>query len=40
MVDVEDISMVNMRLTGGIMASYQQCHFTPDYWRNYTVIGT
>src|SRR5699024_3323495 len=19
---------------------YQQCHFTPDYWRNYTVIGT
>ena len=20
--------------------SYQQCHFTPDYWRNYTVIGT
>jgi hypothetical protein len=20
--------------------TYQQCHFTPDYWRNYTVIGT
>lgn len=39
-IDVEDISMVNMRLTGGILASYQQCHFTPDYWRNYTVIGT
>jgi predicted dehydrogenase len=39
-VDVEDISMVNMRLAGGILASYQQCHFTPDYWRNYTVIGT
>ncbi|MFP1601113.1 Gfo/Idh/MocA family protein [Microbacterium sp. 2216-1] len=39
-VDVEDISMVNMRLAGGVMASYQQCHFTPDYWRNYTVIGT
>ena len=38
-IDVEDISMVNMRLTGGILASYQQCHFTPDYWRNYTVIG-
>jgi hypothetical protein len=19
--------------------SYQQCHYTPDYWRNYTVIG-
>ncbi|WP_309128890.1 Gfo/Idh/MocA family oxidoreductase [Microbacterium sp.] len=39
-IDVEDISMVNMRLDGGILASYQQCHFTPDYWRNYTVIGT
>lgn len=39
-IDVEDISMVNMRLAGGILASYQQCHFTPDYWRNYTVIGT
>ncbi len=39
-VDVEDISMVNMQLEGGIFASYQQCHFTPDYWRNYTVIGT
>jgi len=23
-----------------VLASYQQCHFTPDYWRNYTVIGT
>ncbi|WP_309064779.1 Gfo/Idh/MocA family protein [Microbacterium sp.] len=39
-IDVEDVSMVNMRLAGGILASYQQCHFTPDYWRNYTVIGT
>ena len=39
-IDVEDISQVNMRLAGGILASYQQCHFTPDYWRNYTVIGT
>ena len=39
-MDVEDISMVNMRLEGGILASYQQCMYTPDYWRNYTVIGT
>jgi hypothetical protein len=23
-----------------VLASYEQCHFTPDYWRNYTVIGT
>lgn len=39
-VDVEDLSMVLMRLESGVLASYQQCHFTPDYWRNYTVIGT
>ncbi len=39
-VDVEDISMLNMVLDSGVLASYQQCHFTPDYWRNYTVIGT
>ena len=39
-VDVEDQSMVLMRLESGTLASYEQCHFTPDYWRNYTVIGT
>lgn len=39
-VDIEDVSMMLMRLDNGVMASYQQCHFTPDYWRNYTVIGT
>ena len=39
-VDVEDVSMMQMRLDNGVLASYQQCHFTPDYWRNYTVIGT
>ncbi|BCJ33212.1 oxidoreductase [Actinocatenispora thailandica] len=38
-VDVEDVSLVNMRLDNGVLAAYQQCHFTPDYWRNYTVIG-
>jgi len=38
-VDVEDISMVLTRLDNGVLTSYQQCHFTPDYWRNYTVIG-
>lgn len=38
-VDVEDISMLSMKLEGGVLASYQQCHFTPDYWRSYTVIG-
>ncbi|MEU3332008.1 Gfo/Idh/MocA family protein [Glutamicibacter creatinolyticus] len=39
-IDVEDLSMVQMKLDNGVFASYQQCHFTPDYWRNYTVIGT
>ena len=29
-----------MQLDNGVFASYQQCHYTPDYWRNYTVIGT
>jgi predicted dehydrogenase len=39
-VDVEDLSMVNLRLSNGVLASYLQCHFAPDNWRNYTVIGT
>ncbi|MFC7404053.1 Gfo/Idh/MocA family protein [Georgenia alba] len=39
-VDVEDLSMVHMALDDDVFASYEQCHFTPDYWRNYTVIGT
>ncbi|MDX8141746.1 Gfo/Idh/MocA family oxidoreductase [Lentzea sp. BCCO 10_0061] len=38
-IDVEDVSLVNLRLGNGVLAAYQQCHFTPDYWRNYTVIG-
>ncbi|WP_246090670.1 Gfo/Idh/MocA family protein [Nonomuraea deserti] len=38
-VDVEDVSVMNMRLDNGVIAAYQQCHFTPDYVRNYTVIG-
>ncbi|MDQ6524492.1 Gfo/Idh/MocA family oxidoreductase [Nocardioides sp. LHD-245] len=39
-VDVEDLSMLTMRLDNGVYATYEQCHYTPDYWRNYTVIGT
>jgi predicted dehydrogenase len=39
-VDVEDLSMVLMRLDNGVLASYQQCHYSPDAWRNYTIIGT
>ncbi|MET9297430.1 Gfo/Idh/MocA family oxidoreductase [Streptomyces sp. NPDC003077] len=38
-IDVEDVSLVNLRLDNGVLAAYQQCHFSPDYWRNYTVIG-
>ncbi|HVK34392.1 MAG TPA: Gfo/Idh/MocA family oxidoreductase [Microlunatus sp.] len=38
-VDVEDLSMMLMALDNGVLASYEQCHFTPDYWRSYTVIG-
>ncbi|MEU2421957.1 Gfo/Idh/MocA family oxidoreductase [Streptomyces sp. NPDC007851] len=38
-VDVEDITMVLTRLDNGVLTSYQQCRFTPDYWRNHTVIG-
>ncbi|MGX7827194.1 Gfo/Idh/MocA family protein [Actinokineospora sp. 24-640] len=39
-IDVEDLSMATMALDNGVFATYQQCHYTPDYWRNYTVIGT
>ncbi|RZU64037.1 putative dehydrogenase [Microterricola gilva] len=39
-VDVEDLSLVTMQLDNGVLASYQQCHYTPDSARNYTVIGT
>ncbi|OIV39493.1 oxidoreductase [Mangrovactinospora gilvigrisea] len=39
-LDVEDLSHVNLLLDNGVQATYQQCMYTPDYWRNYTVIGT
>ncbi len=39
-VDVEDNQVMIMELDGGIKAAYLQCHFTPDYHRNYTFIGT
>lgn len=38
-VDVEDLNLMLMELDNGVLASYQQCHYTPDAWRNYTVIG-
>lgn len=39
-IDVEDLSMMLMTLDNGVFASYQQCHYAPDAWRNYTFIGT
>ena len=39
-VNVEDNTVVIMQLENGIKATYTQCHFTPDYFRNYTFIGT
>lgn len=39
-IDVEDHSMILMQMASGVQASYMQCHYTPDGWRNYTVIGT
>ncbi|NBJ68840.1 MULTISPECIES: Gfo/Idh/MocA family oxidoreductase [Clostridia] len=39
-IDIEDNSMIIMELENGVKASYMQCHFTPDYSRNYTLIGT
>jgi predicted dehydrogenase len=39
-IDVEDHSMVLLQLANGVQASYQQCHYTPDDHRNFTVIGT
>ncbi len=39
-IDVEDVSMMLMELDNGVFCSYQQCHYTPDAWRNYTIIGT
>ncbi len=39
-IDIEDHSMILMQLENNIQASYMQCHYTPDYHRNYTLIGT
>lgn len=39
-INVEDLSMMLMKLDNGVYCSYEQCHYTPDAWRNYTIIGT
>lgn len=32
--------MMLFQLANGVQATYLQCHFAPDDFRNYTVIGT
>ena len=39
-IDVEDHNMLLLQMENGVKASYQQCHYTPDKCRNYTIIGT
>ena len=39
-IDVEDHSMIMMELDNGVQACYLQCHYTPEPWRNYSIIGT
>ena len=39
-IDVEDLSMMQMELDNGVLCNYEQCHYAPDGWRNYTIIGT
>ena len=39
-IDVEDNHVVIMEMANGIKAAYLECHFTPDYARNYVIIGT
>lgn len=39
-IDVEDLSQMLMELDNGVLCSYAQCHYAPDGWRNYTIIGT
>lgn len=39
-IDVEDHNMILMQLSNGIQACYLECFYTPDYHRNYTIIGT
>lgn len=39
-MDVEDNTVMIMELENGVKAAYLQNHFTPDYQRNYVIIGT
>lgn len=39
-IDIEDHAMLLMQLGNGVQASYEQCQYSPDAWRSYTIIGT
>ena len=39
-IDVEDHAMIMLQMENGSQATYLECHYTPDYERNYTFIGT
>lgn len=39
-IDVPDNYTCMFLLDNGVPVSYNECHFTPDYHRNYTFIGT
>lgn len=39
-IDIEDNMVMIMELERGIKGVYTECHFTPDYHRNYVFIGT
>ena len=38
--DVDDNTVVTVRYDNGAKMSYMECHFTPDYSREFTLIGT
>ncbi|ALG08416.1 hypothetical protein [Kibdelosporangium phytohabitans] len=38
-IDVEDPSLILSEMDNEVYAGYQQCHYTPDCWRSYTVLG-
>ncbi len=38
-VDVEDNTILTVRYDNGAKVTYMECHFTPDYNRQFTLIG-
>ncbi|MHC4873747.1 MAG: Gfo/Idh/MocA family protein [Planctomycetota bacterium] len=39
-IDIEDNYTTMLELNNGIIATYNECHFSPEYNRNYCFIGT